>query len=175
MEGKNRVVPVEVCAECAERRNHGCKAVLNAQKSAEAIVPFGKNLKGRVEPIQDGVSEGRRTAWLNHYAIASMKQRMAQWDEWLRHRIRAYIWKQWKKPKTKLRNLMKLKIPEYFARMAAYSRHGYWFTVETGAVKRAITNERFTRAGFFELSPAYESIWSACIGHAVYRTVRTVR
>lgn len=41
MEGKKRVVPGEVCAECAERRNHSRKAVLNAQKSAEAIVPWG--------------------------------------------------------------------------------------------------------------------------------------
>ena len=62
MEGKKRVVPGEVCAERAERRNHSRKAVLNVQKSAEAIVPWGKKLKGRAEPIQAGVTEGRRTA-----------------------------------------------------------------------------------------------------------------
>ena len=39
------------------------KAALNAQKSAEAIVPWGeKKLKGRAEPMQAGVIEGRRTA-----------------------------------------------------------------------------------------------------------------
>ena len=70
---------------------------------------------------------------------------------------------------------MKLGVPEYYAHMAANCRRGYWFTVNTGAVTRGITNERLTRAGFFELSPAYESIQSACIGRAVYRTVRTVR
>ena len=104
-----------------------------------------------------------------------VKTKMQEWDEWLRHRIRAYIWKQWKKPKTKLKNLMKLDVPEYYAHMAANSRRGYWFTTNTGVVKRGITNERLIRAGFFELSPAYESIQSACIGRAVYRTVRTVR
>ena len=64
MEGKKRVVPGEVCAERAERRNRSCKAALNAQKSAEAIVPWegGKKLKGRAEPIQAGVIEGRRAA-----------------------------------------------------------------------------------------------------------------
>ncbi len=41
---------------------------------------------------------------------------MAQWDEWLRHRIRAYIWKQWKKTKTKRKNLMKLGMLKYFAK-----------------------------------------------------------
>lgn len=74
--------------------------------------------------------------------------------------------KEWKKPRTKFRNLVKLGVPEYYAYMA------YWFTANTGAVTRGITNERLTRAGFFELSPAYESIQTACIGRAVYRTVR---
>ena len=113
--------------------------------------------------------------WLNYYAIASMRKTMAEWDGWLRRRIRMYIWKQWKKPRTKYRNLLKLGIPEKYAWMAAMSRRGYWFTVETGAVKRAISNERLARAGFFDLSLAYESIQSACVGRAVYRTVRTVR
>lgn len=36
-------------------------------------------------------------------------------------------------------------------------------------------NERLARVKFFELSSAYESIWSACIGRAVYRPVRTAR
>ena len=64
MEGKKRVVPGEVCAERAERRNHSREAVLNVQKSAEAIVPLGggKKLKGRAEPVQAGVTEGRKTA-----------------------------------------------------------------------------------------------------------------
>ena len=76
---------------------------------------------------------------------------------------------------TNLRNLVKRGVPEYYAHMAANSHRGYWFTANTGAVTRRITNERLTRAGFFELSPAYESIQSACIGRAVYRTVRMVR
>ena len=41
------MVPGEVCAECAERCNHSCKAVLNAQKSAEAIVPWGEKTQGK--------------------------------------------------------------------------------------------------------------------------------
>ena len=78
-------------------------------------------------------------------------------------------------PKTRMKNLMNLGVSEYFAHMAANGRRRYWFTANTGAVKRGMTNERLTRAGFFELSPACESIQSACMERAVYRTVRTVR
>lgn len=148
------------------------KALLKAKNRLRAITKRnrGVNVRKVMQEIKVYM-----TGWLNYYGIASLKTKMREWDEWLRHRIRAYIWKQWKKPKTKLKNLMKLGVPEYYAHMAANSRRGYWFTVNAGAVTRGITNERLTRAGFFELSPAYESIQTACIGRAVYRTVRTVR
>ena len=148
------------------------KALLKAKNRLRAITKRnrGVNVRKVMQEIKVYM-----TGWLNYYGIASLKTKMREWDEWLRHRIRAYIWKQWKKPKTKRKNLMKLGVPEYYAHMAANSHRGYWFTVNTGAVTRGITNERLTRAGFFELSPAYESIQTACIGRAVYRTVRTVR
>ena len=148
------------------------KALLKAKNRLRAITKRnrGVNVRKVMQEIKVYM-----TGWLNYYGIASLKTKMREWDEWLRHRIRAYIWKQWKKPKTKLKNLMKLGVPEYYAHMAANSHRGYWFTVNTGAVTRGITNERLTRVGFFELSPAYESIQTACIGRAVYRTVRTVR
>ena len=133
--------------------------------------------RNQAKNVRQVMAEVKRymQGWLNYYAIASMKNTLAEWNGWLRRRIRMYIWKQWKKPRTKYRNLLKLGIPEKYAWMAAMSRRGYWFTVETGAVKRAISNERLARAGFFDLSLAYESIQSACVGRAVYRTVRTVR
>ena len=148
------------------------KALLKAKNRLRAITKRnrGVNVRKVMQEIKVYM-----TGWLNYYGIASLKTKMREWDEWLRHRIRAYIWKQWKKPKTKLKNLMKLGVPECYAHMAANSHRGYWFTANTGAVTRGITNERLTRAGFFELSPAYESIQTACIGRAVYRTVRTVR
>lgn len=148
------------------------KALLKAKNRLRAITKRnrGVNVRKVMQEIKVYM-----TGWLNYYGIASLKTKMREWDEWLRHRIRANIWKQWKKPKTKRKNLMKLGVPEYYAHMAANSHRGYWFTVNTGAVTRGITNERLTRVGFFELSPAYESIQSACIGRAVYRTVRTVR
>ena len=148
------------------------KSLLNAKNKLRELTR-----RNRGRNVRQVMAEVKRymQGWLNYYAIASMKNTMDEWNGWLRRRIRMYIWKQWKKPKTKLRNLLKLGIPEIYAYITAYSRRGHWFTVETGAVKRAITNERLASAGFFDLSLAYESIHSDCIGRAVYRTVRTVR
>lgn len=44
--------------------------------------------------------------------VAGIVYLMKEWNGWLRRRIRMYIWKQWKKPKTRVTNLKKLGMPE---------------------------------------------------------------
>ena len=48
--------------------------------------------------------------------------------------------------------------PEYYALMAANSRKGYWRTVNTTTVKRALSKERLIRSGFYDLAIAYQSV-----------------
>ena len=113
--------------------------------------------------------------WLNYYGMADMKNTLKEWDGWLRRRLRMYIWKQWKKPKTRCRNLLKLGIPKKYAEWTVRSRRGYWFVAGTTSVGRVISNERLVQAGYFDLSETYESNKIACVERAVYRTVRMVR
>ena len=96
--------------------------------------------------------------WLNYYGIASMKNNLDDLNSWLYHRIRMCIWKQWKLPRTKERNLVRLGIPKYYAHMAANSRKGYWRSSNTTTVKRAITKERLINSGFYDLAIAYQSL-----------------
>ena len=63
---------------------------------------------------------------LSYFGIASMKTTMQDWDGWLRRRIRMYIWKQWKLPKTRVKNLIQLGIPDWAAYRYGNSRKGYW-------------------------------------------------
>lgn len=46
--------------------------------------------------------------WINYFKIGSIKIFLDEFGQWLRHKIRCIIIKQWKKPKTIYRNLMKL-------------------------------------------------------------------
>jgi len=109
--------------------------------------------------------------WLNYYGLADMKSTAEKLDQWLRRRYRMYIWKQWKKPRTKYHNLRKPGVPEKHARMTAGSRQSYWAASDFPAVKRAITKERLERAGYFNISKAYESIHEACILRTVAHTM----
>ncbi len=46
--------------------------------------------------------------WINYYRIGSMKGFLDEYGQWLRHKVRVVILKQWKKPKAIFKNLIKL-------------------------------------------------------------------
>ena len=81
---------------------------------------------------------------------------MQEWDEWLRRRFRQYIWKQWKKPKTRIANLKKLGIPKEYAEMWGNTRLGYWRVAGSPVLKRSITKEKLVKAGYYDLTLNYE-------------------
>ena len=43
--------------------------------------------------------------WINYFKIGSMKGQMKEFGEWIRHKVRVVILKQWKRLKTIIRNL----------------------------------------------------------------------
>lgn len=95
--------------------------------------------------------------WLGYYGIANIKTAMQEWDGWLRRRFRMYIWKQWKVPKARIANLMKLGIPKHYAHKWGYIQ-AYWNVAGSPVLTRAITNERLAQAGYYSLSDRYESL-----------------
>ena len=48
--------------------------------------------------------------WINYFGIGSMKGFLNEYGQWMRHKVRVVILKQWKKPETVYRNLQKLNI-----------------------------------------------------------------
>lgn len=46
--------------------------------------------------------------WVNYFRIGKMKGFMEEYSAWMRHKVRVVIMKQWKRPKSIYRNLMKL-------------------------------------------------------------------
>ena len=96
--------------------------------------------------------------WIGYFRVADMKRMLLSWDEWMRRRFRMYIWKQWKKPKTKVANLRKLGIPGDKAYQWGNSRLGYWRIAGSPVLKCSITNERLAAAGYFSIFNYYESL-----------------
>jgi group II intron reverse transcriptase/maturase len=64
--------------------------------------------------------------WVNYFSLADMKNLMMDTDEWLRRKIRAIFWKQWKRIKTRYSMIRKYDIPEWKVHELANCRKGIW-------------------------------------------------
>lgn len=144
--GKNRKgIYVRVHGESWKKMKSKLKE-LSSRRSVQSIRPALEKIKVYMR------------GWLNYYGIADMKNKIDDLNSWLYHRIRMCIWKQWKKPKTKVRNLLRMGVPEDLAYQAGNSRRGHWFTTHTIAVNMAMTKERLINSGYYDLATAYQSV-----------------
>lgn len=98
------------------------------------------------------------TGWVNYFKLADMKSLLIRVDEWYRRRLRMIIWKQWKRIRTRGRNLMKLGINKYKAWEYANTRKGYWHTANSPILSRTVTNYRLKQTGYIFFSDYYRLV-----------------
>jgi RNA-directed DNA polymerase len=96
--------------------------------------------------------------WVNYFKLADMQSLLLKIDEWYRRRIRMVIWKQWKKIKTKLKNLVRLGIKKPKAWEWANTRKGYWHIAKSFILSTTITTDRLRQAGYVFLSEYYQKV-----------------
>ena len=85
--------------------------------------------------------------WINYFRIADMKAAMNKISCWMRRRLRMCIWKYWKLPKTRYKNLRKLGISKDTARGMAYTSKGYYRASKTMVLHLAISNRKLKQKG----------------------------
>jgi len=93
--------------------------------------------------------------WVNYFRIARAKTAMQRLDETVRHRIRTGIWKQWKLPRTRIRNLRKLGASQRNAERWGNSSWGYYRMGNHPALSTTVTNEKLQRLGYVGFSNYY--------------------
>lgn len=94
--------------------------------------------------------------WLNYYRLADMKVILRRTDEWLRRRIRAIYWKQWKKVKTRYKMIRKYNIPEWKVHEFANCRKGIWRS--TIMLNSVLTNKEIVNLGYMTMTDYYLKI-----------------
>ena len=96
--------------------------------------------------------------WINYYGIAKCKGIAVQLDRWIKQRLRMCIWKQWKKVKTRYKNLNKLGLNHYQAIKFANTRKGYWRVANSVILNTTLTNQFFNDLGLKSLTRQYIKI-----------------
>ena len=116
-----------------------------APKKLKAFKRRIKELTGRSR----GISMKRRLTdlnryvrgWIGYFGLARQFDDFADLDGWIRRRIRMCYWKQWRYPRTKVRNLVRLGVSLDMAIKHAISRKSYWRMSRTPAMRYAMPNK----------------------------------
>lgn len=91
--------------------------------------------------------------WVNYFKMADMKSLMLETDEWLRRKIRAIYWKQWKRVRTRYKMLKKYNMPEWKVHEVANCRKGIWRA--TIMLNSVLTNKELANLGFITMAGYY--------------------
>jgi RNA-directed DNA polymerase len=86
--------------------------------------------------------------WVNYFLIAHGKSIMQRLDEMVRVRLRIGIWKQWKRPMTKVKNLVKLGVDKGKAYQWGNSSLKYCRIAHSPILSTTLNNEYFQRLGY---------------------------
>ena len=89
--------------------------------------------------------------WINYYGIASGYQRCVDLDHWIRRRIRMAYWRQWRKPRTKIKFFIKQGVSEQLAVTCGISSKGPWRSAKTQGIQQALSNAYLKSEGLYSL------------------------
>lgn len=90
--------------------------------------------------------------WIGYYGINQTPSVLEQVEGWIRRRLRAMIWKQWKTCKRRREAMIKLGVNKVAAAKAAGSSLGPWFISRIKAVQVALPSSYFQQLGLQTLS-----------------------
>lgn len=94
--------------------------------------------------------------WVGYYALSDARSAFERLEGWLKRRLRACVWKQWKRVRTRFRELRALGLPEWVVYQLANSRKGPW-RMAGGPLNSALGNAYWRAQGLISLTECYEA------------------
>ncbi len=96
--------------------------------------------------------------WVGYFSMVPMKTYFEDLDKWVRRRIRACYWKQWRKVRTRIANLRKLGVGRDQAVTHGNSSKGAWVMSSSQAVHEALSIAYLTQTGLASLLTIWQKL-----------------
>jgi RNA-directed DNA polymerase len=96
--------------------------------------------------------------WVGYFSLIPIHSFFASLDPWVRRRIRACYWKQWRRPKTRIANLRKRGIRTPEAVTHGISSKGPWRLSLSKAVHEALSNDYLAGQGLVSLLEIWQKL-----------------
>jgi RNA-directed DNA polymerase len=85
--------------------------------------------------------------WLGYFGDCQTPSVLERLETWLRRRLRSVVWQQWKRGRTRFRELRKRGVGKDLAAQTAGSPHGPWRIANSPALTIALPNAYFAKLG----------------------------
>ena len=103
----------------------------------------GRLIEAELTPLLRG--------WMNYFRLAEVKGVFDELDSWIRRKLRCLIWRQWKRPYTRAKHLMRRGVKEAQARESAGNGRGPWWNAGASHMNAAFPKSYFDRCGLLSL------------------------
>lgn len=97
----------------------------------------------RINPVLRG--------WASYFKLSQSKRPLEELDGWVRHKLRCAIWRQWKRPSTRARNLVRLGLGEERAWKSASNGRGPWWNSGAPHMNQALPKKLWDRLGLVSI------------------------
>ena len=85
--------------------------------------------------------------WKSYFGFCQTPSLLKALDQWIRHRLRSMIWRQWKRGTTRYEKLRQLGVGRDLAAQTAGSPHGPWHLANSPALYLALPIAYFDSLG----------------------------
>ena len=144
------------------RKFLGYSMTLHKQPRLKAAPESVKRLKATIRSVcRRGRGRSMRTViaeltpklrgWVNYFRLAEVKGIFEELDQWVRRKLRCILWKQWKRPRTRLKKLRQRGLEQERARKSAYNGHGPWWNAGASHMNQAFPKKCFDNSGLVSL------------------------
>jgi RNA-directed DNA polymerase len=96
--------------------------------------------------------------WMNYFGISEYYRPVPEIDQWIRRRVRMCYWKQWRRCRNRIRNLLKLGTSLEAAKSVGLSRKGPWRLSRTLATQTGMTNNWLKKQGLVSVKELWVGI-----------------
>jgi len=146
---KSRAAPLSQCAFLGFQILRGRS--VSTDKARQRFKPRIQEISSRSRGVSTFcmLRELKRYAvgWMNYFGLSQAYRVIPELDQWVRRRVRMYYWKQWKRARTRRRQLIRLGIHRMEVYKATRAHRGYWFMAGTSIVQRALDNRWLSERG----------------------------
>ncbi len=134
------------------KKTNGIWEPIISKKSRDKIMEKCKAITGRskARSIKEQINGLQKIipGWINYFILANTKSVLVSLDERIRSRLRISVWKHWKRPVTRAKQLIKLGIREAQAYMWGYSSKGYCRIAHSPILTITLNNKYWRNQGY---------------------------